>query len=545
MYLSGSTYEEVYSTFRWEVPARFNIARAISEVHAAARPDAPAVIVDREGAEPRAWSFAEIEREACRFANALSGIGIGPRDVVGVHLPQSPECLIAHIAVLKLGAIVLPLFRLFGPDALRFRLADSGAKAFITSGGTWPALAPELAGLEALGQIVTVGAAGDGSRPTHEFWQLASRGSDRRPALDTAADDPAVIIYTSGTTGNPKGALHAHRVLLGHLPGVMLHQDLFPRDGDLFWTPADWAWIGGLLNVLWSSLYHGVGVVAAAGAKFDPDWAFAMLARHRVRNAFIPPTALRLMRQVPNPRGRYSYAMRSMGSGGETLGADLLAWGREVFDISINEFYGQTEVNLVLGNCASLFPARPGSMGRAMPGHDVAVVDDEGRVLPDGTRGIVAVRRPDPVLFLGYWKQPAATADKFRGDWCLLGDVATRDADGHFWFAGRNDDIINSAGYRIGPGEVEECIMRHPAVALAAVVGLPDAVRGEIVAAAVVLKPEIVASAELATEIQAFVKERLAAHEYPRIIRFMPALPTTVTGKVRRLEIKSQWIAQD
>jgi acetyl-CoA synthetase len=244
------------------------------------------------------------------------------------------------------------------------------------------------------------------------------------------------------------------------------------------------------------------------------------------------------MRQVANPRAHYDYRLRSIGTGGEKLGEDMMAWGRETFGLELAEFYGQTEVNLVVGNAPALFPVKAGSMGRAIPGHAVEVVDDAGNVLPPGTPGVVAVRRPDPVVFLEYWKQPQATAEKFRGDWCLLGDVAVKDQDGHFWFQGRDDDIISSAGYRIGPGEVEECLARHPAVALAGVIGAPDPIRGEVVAAFIVPAQGYEPSPALAAEIQMFVKERLAAHEYPRKIRFIDTMPVTVTGKIRRLELR-------
>ena len=318
---------------------------------------------------------------------------------------------------------------------------------------------------------------------------------------------------------------------------MALPQDLFPKPGDRFWTPADWAWAGGLLDVLMPSLYHGVSVVGSARSKFDPEWAFALMARHGVRNVFMPPTALRLMRQVENPR-RFGCGLRSIGTGGERLGEDMIAWGRDTFGLTLNEFFGQTEVNLVVGNCASLFPVRPGSMGRAIPGHTVEIVDHDGRVLPAGEAGVVAVKRPDPVMFLEYWRKPEATAEKFRGDWCLLGDVATKDGDGYFWYQGRDDDIISSAAYRIGPGEVEECLMKHPAVALAGVIGSPDPIRGEVVAAFIVPREGVAAGPQLAAEIQTFVRQRLAAHEYPRKIRFIKEMPMTVTGKVRRVDLR-------
>jgi acetyl-CoA synthetase len=367
---------------------------------------------------------------------------------------------------------------------------------------------------------------------------MIERASAVFTPLETSADDPAMIIYTSGTTGPPKGALHAHRVLLGHLPGVEFPHNFFPREDDLFWTPADWAWAGGLLDVLLPSLHHGIPVVVHRSRKFDPEEAFYVIAKYGVRNAFLPPTALKLMRQVKDPRSRHDFQMRSIGSGGESLGEELLSWGREVMGVTINEFYGQTEVNLVVGNCFEVMEIRPGSMGRAIPGHRVEVVDEEGRPLPPGELGEVAIEAPDPVMFLEYWRNPKATEEKYIDRWCLTGDLATKDEDGYFWFMGRKDDIITSAGYRIGPTEIEECILKHPAVSLVAVVGSPDPVRTEIVKAFIVLKPGIEPTSELEEEIRQFVKVRLAAHEYPREIEFVKDLPMTTTGKIKRKELK-------
>jgi acetyl-CoA synthetase len=536
MHLAGKTYEEAYRSFCWETPARFNIAEAICERHAAAKPEAPALLYEQPDGTLRTWTFGEVAAQAARCANALAHLGVGRGVIVGIHLPQCPESLIAHVAVQKLGAIGLPLFTLFGPDAVGYRLGDSGARVLITTPAALERTADAVRAVDTVQHVITVSA--PGGRGPSDFWSLLARATPNAPTTDTSADDPAILMYTSGTTGNPKGALQAQRVLLGHLPGVMVPHDFFPQPGDRFWTPADWAWAGGLLDVLFPSLFHGVAVVGSARAKFDPEWAFAFMARHGVRNTFLPPTALRLMRQVPNPRTRHAYAVRSLGTGGERLGEDMMAWGRDTFGLDLSEFYGQTEVNLVIGNSPRLFPVRAGSMGRAIPGHAVEVVDDNGNVLPAGKPGVVAVRRPDPVMFLQYWKNPEATAEKFRGDWCLLGDVAVKDDEGYFWFQGRDDDIISSAGYRIGPGEVEECLAKHPAVALAGVIGSPDPVRGEVVAAFIVLAAGYEQSPALAAEIQMFVKERLAAHEYPRKVRFLSTMPMTVTGKIRRMDLR-------
>ena len=533
---AGNSYDEVCGAFRWRVPGRYNIGVDVCDRHAA-DPDRLALIHEADDGGVETWTFARLEDSSNRLANALRALGVARGDRVGILLPQRPETAIAHIATYKLGAIAVPLFTLFGPDALEYRLADSEATALITDADGMAKVLPLKDRLPRLAALVCSDGAAAGGE---DFHALLARASPRFAAVDTAADDPALIIYTSGTTGPPKGALHAHRVLLGHLPGVQFPHDFFPRPGDLFWTPADWAWIGGLIDVLLPAWHFGVPVLAHRARKFDPERAFDLMARHGVRNAFLPPTALKLMRQVNDPRARHDLRLRSVGSGGETLGEELLAWGEETLGVTINEFYGQTEVNLVVGNCAEIMAVRPGSMGRAVPGHAVAVVGDDGAEVATGEVGQVAVRRPDPVMFLEYWKNPEATKAKFAGDWCLTGDLARHDADGYFWFAGREDDVITSAGYRIGPGEVENCLMTHPGVAIAAVVGVPDAVRGEIVKAFVVVKPGVEASDALAGEIQDHVRTRLAAHEYPRQVEFVAELPMTATGKIMRRVLRER-----
>jgi len=379
----------------------------------------------------------------------------------------------------------------------------------------------------------------DGPREGSLDYHAALEGqrSEFEPAK-TGADDPALIIYTSGTTGQPKGALHAHRTLLGHLPGVEMSHDFFPQPGDRIWTPADWAWIGGLLDVLMPAWHHGVPVVAHRFEKFDPEGAFALMSELGVRNTFLPPTALKMMRSVKAPEQRWDYSLRSVASGGETLGAELLDWGRRTLGLTINEFYGQTECNMIVSSCASIMESRPGIMGRPVPGHEIAVVDDRGERVPNGELGNIAAKRPDPVMFLRYWNNPQATHNKFVGDWLITGDTGIMDDDRYIRFVGRDDDVITSSGYRIGPGEIEDCLLGHPVVEMAAVVGVPDDVRTEIVKAFIVLSPGVEASDRLAREIQQYVKIRLAAHEYPRQVEFVSSLPLTTTGKIIRRELR-------
>ena len=537
-------YDALVRDFRWKVPERYNIAEACCDSWAAETPDAPALIQwTDQGAQ--AVSFRALRQRADKLANALHGLGVQPGDRVGILLPQCLEAAEAHLAVYKLGAVAIPLFTLFGPDALAYRLADSDATALIGAADGLAKVQTVSDRVPGLRHWIAV----DGQAPgAHGYEELLARARDRFQTADTAADDPAVVIYTSGTTGDPKGALHAHRVLLGHLPGVEFPHELFPKPGDRFWTPADWAWIGGLLDVLLPALAHGVPVVAHRFAKFDPERALRLMAATGVRNSFMPPTALKMLRQVDRPSERFGVHLRSIGSGGETLGAELLDWGRGAFGLTINEFYGQTECNLVVGNCAGQMEIRPGAMGRPIPGHTVAVLDADGQPCPAEQEGRVAIRAPDPVMFLEYLNKPEATrakftSDKSGGDWLLTGDTATADADGYLWFVGRDDDVITSAGYRIGPGEVEDCLGAHPAVAMSAVVGVPDELRGQRVKAFVVLNPGHDASDALTRGLQDHVKTKLAAHEYPREIAYVPALPLTATGKIKRKDLREQGAA--
>jgi acetyl-CoA synthetase len=517
------------------VPEYYNIAVDICD-RWAADPARLALIHEKRDGSVRRHTFDEIRRQSNRAANALAASGIGKGDRIGILLPQEPETAISHLAAYRLGAIAVPLFTLFGIDALKYRLSDSGAKAVVTDSPGAAKIARIRAGLPDLQAVLCI----DGQPPgTAHFEEALARASEELIVLRTRADDPALIIYTSGTTGPPKGALHAHRTLLGHLPGVEMSHDYLGLEGDLLWTPADWAWIGGLIDVLFPAWHHGLPVVARRFEKFDPEAAFELMARHHVRNAFLPPTALKMMRTIPDPRARWELRLRSIASGGESLGEELLQWGRDSFGLTVNEFYGQTECNMIVSSCAALFQVKPGAIGKAVPGHDVRIVDDEGRILPAEEQGNIAVRRPDPVMFLGYWSNEQATAAKFVGDWLITGDTGRMDTDGYITFVGRNDDVITSAGYRIGPGPIEDCLLSHPAVRMAAVVGVPDAQRTEIVKAFVVLKDGFTPSEALTKELQEHVRTRLAAHEYPRQVRYLESLPLTNTGKIIRRELRN------
>lgn len=530
-------YEDIRARFRWPALNRFNIASTCCDRLADTEPDRSAIIEVGADFSVTTLSFRGLRREADRLAHALRRAGVKRGDRVAILLPQGRHVPIAHMAVYKLGAVALPLAALFGGDAIAYRLQDSGARIVLTDAAGAAKIAPLRTGAPALEQVISKDGDGAGAIAWARFTEDAP---ERFETSDTLADDPAMMIYTSGTTGQPKGALHAHRVLIGHLPGVEMHHDFLPRPGDRLWTPADWAWAGGLLNVLLPGLHFGVPVVAWPFQKFDPEASFAMMARLEVRNAFIPPTGLRLMRMVADPVRRFGLSLRSLASGGEALGTPTFDWGREVLGLPINEFYGQTECNLVLSSSRAMGVARAGQIGKPVPGHHVAVIREDGSLCDPGERGQIAIRRPDPVMFLGYWNKPEATAEKFVGDWMMTGDQGATDRDGYVGFVGRDDDVITSSGYRIGPVEIEDCLIRHEAVALAAAVGKPDPVRTEIVAAFVVLKPGFAPGEALAEDIRRHVRERLSAHEYPREVHFIGEMPLTTTGKIIRRVLRDR-----
>ena len=551
-------HAELHAAFRWQVPADFNIAQACCARWARDTPDAAAIREVQADGSCTVRTYRELQLDANRLANALGRLGVTRGDRVGIVMPQRFETAVAHIALYQLGAIAMPLSMLFGPEALAYRFNDSGARAAIVDES---AIANVRAVRSACAGLVTVLAVGAAQGQGDLDWDAAlAREPATFTSVATHADDAAVLIYTSGTTGPAKGALIPHRALTGNLSGFVASQNGFPklhppatggaRDAAVFWSPADWAWTGGLMDALLPTLYHGCEIIGFSG-RFSPEVAFELMQRHRVTHSFLFPTALKaMMKAVPVPRERYTLHLCALMSAGEAVGDAVFAWCRDALGVPVNEMFGQTEMNYIVGNSFALWPARPGSMGRAYPGHRVAVLDADGAECARGAPGDVALHRldghgdPDPVFFLGYWHNDAATAAKFTGDpansWCRTGDMAVMDADGYLWYQGRSDDVFKAAGYRIGPSEIENCLVKHPAVANAAVVPKPDAQRGAVVKAYIVLAPGCVGTPQLIDELQAHVRERLAPYEYPKEIEFIDALPMTTTGKVQRRVLRLQ-----
>ena len=537
--MARDLYRSIYEGFRWHVPAEFNIAEVCGR-RWAAETSRIALHTEDEDGRRETYTYAALMRDANRLSNALAALGVGRGDRVAILLPQRAETAIAHLASYQMGAVAMPLSILFGPEALGFRLNDSMAKVAICDSSTSATLASLRETCPCLASVICVDAPADGAI---EWSALLARAADRFALAATRADDPAVLIYTSGTTGPPKGALIPHSAMIGNLTGFVASQNWFPRPGDVFWSPADWAWTGGLMDALLPTLYFGFPIVGVRG-RFSPERALGIVRRYGVTNSFLFPTALKMMMRAPPWQRPSGLKLRAVMSAGEAVGTAVFDWTREHLGVTVNEMFGQTEMNYIVGNSHQKWPARPGAMGRAYPGHRVAVIDDDGQPVPPGAVGEVAVHRrdihghPDPVFFLGYLNNDAATRRKYTGDpadsWCRTGDLACQDDDGYLWYRGRADDMFKAAGYRIGPGEIENCLLGHPAVANVAVVPKPDAERGAVVKAFVVLAQGHRGDAALVDDLQGHVRGKLAPYEYPKEIEFIEALPMTTTGKVQR-----------
>jgi acetyl-CoA synthetase len=545
-------YDRLYQDFRWLLPEDFNIARLCCR-RWADDPQRVAMFVDDDIHGDRIVTYAQLQRDTDRLSNVLQTLGVKRGTRVAIVLPQRPEVAVAHFACQQLGAIAMPMSVLFGPEALEYRLQDSAATIVIADQASLPGIDAVRSRCEALRHVMAI----DGARDDQIDWDTAlAEARDSFDPVATHATDPAILIYTSGTTGSPKGALIPQSALLGNLPGFVASQHWFPQQGDIFWSPADWAWTGGLMDALLPTLYFGHPIVASR-ARFSAEQAFHLMEKYQVTNTFLFPTALKMMmKTVPAPKQHYQLHLRAIMSGGEAVGDTVFNWTHEALGVTINEIFGQTEANYLVGNCAMFWPARPGSMGKPYPGHRVTVLDEQGEPAAAGQIGEVALHRfdihghPNPVIFNSYWNRPDATAEKFRGDWLLTGDLAELDDAGYLWYRGRADDMFKSAGYRIGPSEIENCLIGHPAVANAAVVPKPDTERGNLVKAYVVLtdgtprgKDE---DQQLIDALQRHVRERLAPYEYPKEIEFIDALPMTTTGKVQRrvLRLREQERAQ-
>ena len=530
----GKTYEEIYANFKWDIPDQYNIADDVCDRWADGS-GRIALAYENEAKETSIYTFDDVKKYANQLANAFQSWGFSKGDRVTLLLAQNPECAIGHVACWKAGMVSGPCSVLFAGDAVAYRLNDCGAKAVITDLANFEKVNSLRSQCPKLEKIIIVDGDADGA---FNFWNSISSESEVFENAKTAAEDIAWISYTSGTTGQPKGSVQPHRMMLGHMPSLEFIYDFFPQDADALWSPADWAWMAGLMDVLMPGWFHGCKVVATAMKGFDAEDAYRILAEHEVTLALLTPTMLKLMRQVEDPLSRHTLKLRSVLSGGEAVGAGLLEWAQGELNLAINEGFGQTECNVILGNNGNVFPIKPGSLGKPTPGSVVKIIDDSGTEVPCGQEGHIACQRPHPVMLLEYLNKPEATKEKFIGDMLITGDVGHMDEDGYFWFHGRGDDVITSSGYRIGPSEIEDALLKHEAIQMAAAIGIPDPVRTEIIKVFLILKEGVQGTQTLQDELKEFVRSRLAKHEVPRIIEFVENLPMTTTGKIMRRELR-------
>ena len=537
-----NNFEELCLSFKWNIPEFYNIAS--DTVDQDIYQNRIALINFLQDGKIEEWSFVDIKRYANKLANVFDHFHLEDNARVGIILGQCPETAIAHMACFKSGKISIPLFNLFGTDALHYRLLNSRASLVICDNIGLNKIFEIKDRLPDLKKIICIDS-NDEKRNVFNFKKLLEHASDSYITKKTKASDPALIIYTSGTTGGPKGALLPHRSLLGHIPGVEIpHEFLSSSEPvtDLFWTPADWAWIGGLFDVLLPAWHFGIPVVSYRSQKFDPEVTFDLISKLEIKNTFLQPTALKMMKSFNPSKTVKNLKLRTVGSGGEALGEDLLEWGKQILGVGINEFYGQTECNLTVSNCGAIMPTKQGSIGKPVPGHEVRIISKNGELIKEpGLDGEIIVKSDTPVSFLKYWENDKATKQKVRDGWLYTGDFAYKDEEGYFYFKGRKDDIINTSGYRVGPSEVEDAVLSHPKVSMVAVIGIPDKLRGHIIKAFVVPRDHNNVLAEneiLKRSIQNHVKLKLAAHEYPRLIEFDHELPLTTTGKIIRKDLR-------
>ena len=537
-----NNFEELCLSFKWNIPEFYNIAS--DTVDQDNYKNRIALINFLQDGKIEEWSFVDIKRSANKLANIFDHFHLEANARVGIILGQCPETAIAHMACFKSGKISIPLFNLFGIDALHYRLLNSRASLVICDNVGLNKIFEIKDRLPDLKKIICIDSSDEKSN-VFNLKKLLEQASDSYITKKTKSSDPAIIIYTSGTTGGPKGALLPHRSLLGHIPGVEIpHEYLSSSEPvkDLFWTPADWAWIGGLFDVLLPAWHFGIPVVSYRSQKFDPEVTFDLISKLEIKNTFLPPTALKMMKSFNPSKTVKDLKLRTVGSGGEALGEDLLEWGKQILGVGINEFYGQTECNLTVSNCGAIMPTKQGSIGKPVPGHEVRIINKNGEIIKEpGLDGEIIVKSDTPVSFLKYWENDKATKQKVKDGWLYTGDFAYKDEEGYFYFKGREDDIINTSGYRVGPSEVEDAVLSHPKVSMVAVIGIPDKLRGQVIKAFIVPRDHnnvLTQNEILKKSIQNHVKLKLAAHEYPRLIEFVYELPLTTTGKIIRKDLR-------
>jgi len=537
-----SDYDELYEAFVWEVPEVFNLATYVCD-RWAENEQREAVYTEIDGREEEVTTFGELRDKSSKFANYLSQQGVSPGDRVLLTGVQKPETLIAYVGIWKVGAVAVPLSYLFGTEGLLYRINDSRPEVAVFDQSNIDTFREVRDEVHSVDTILTTGV-DDTIDSETDMMEAMDGNSASFEVAETSADDPAGIYYTSGTTGPAKGVVLPHQALLGTIPGAAMsyHNLELP---EVFWSPHEWSWAAFYITIL-PPLFQGRPVVGQGSDQFDPVETFEMIEKYGISNTLLPSTAIRMMMKIDNPNERYDLdSMQVIATGGEAVGPSVIESLESTFENAIvHEVYGQSEAPLFIGDSEALgVPHREGNMGRPAPGHEVTIVDPETaeKTVDRGDVGEIALVCEDDLLpMLGYWEKPEITDEKIQNGFLLTEDMGKLNEDGYVSFKGRKDKVIISAGYRLGPEEIEDTVVRHEAVVNAGVIGIPDETRGEVPKAFIVLVPDHEPSKETKESIHKFVKSELAKHEYPREIEFIDELPKTTTGKVSRSKLEKE-----
>ena len=493
----------------------------------------PAMIFEQEDGTVSTMTFAEVDTASTNLAASLKNLGYGRGDLIGLHTGQHPDTAVAHTAVCKLGAVAVTLSQLYGPQSLQHALNDCKLKVLLTSEEAWGSLREDTASLFPSLEHVLLRNPASAEIDLNKALTDSSGTQTFSPDFG-GADDPALLMYTSGSTGKPKGILHGHRILAAYTPSINLFFDLaMEQDNAVYWSPSDWAWVGGLLDMLFPAWMAG-RPIATSLERFNADYAYEFMQRHKVTHTFLAPTAIKRLAQHKTPREQYKLSLGYICTGGEALASETLNWAENSLGVVCNEFYGLTEVNHLIGNCASLYPRIPGSMGRAYPGHRVFLVDSDGEEVADGEVGEIVTLAESPTRFLGYLNNQEQEDGMRLGRYLRTRDLAVRDDNGYYWYKGRSDDLIKSSGFRIGPAEIEECLLAHVSVAEVAIVAKPDADRGAIVKAFIKLRAGNSPSEAMTESLCNHVRTQLAAYKAPREVEYVEDFVMTSSGKINR-----------
>lgn len=543
-------HEKTYENFKWEeVKDHFecfsnnevNIAHEAIDKHTSTdKKNKTALIWEDENGFQKEYTFHDIKRQSDKFANVLKNIGIEKGDRVFLFLPRIPELYISIVALAKVGAIAGPLFSAFGSDAVKDRLFDCKAKAIITTPELNERVRVIKGQVPMLKHIILVNSGTTLEEDELSYESEMNKASESYKMRWVCPEDYLYILYTSGTTGKPKGVTHAHYDMISHYITSKWVLDL--REGDVYWCTADPGWVTGTVYGIWGPWLNGVTQVVYNG-RFDAEKWYSIIEKEKVTVWYTAPTALRmLMKAGAKVLQKYDLSsLRYICSVGEPLNPEVIKWGIEVYGLAIHDNWWQTETGSIMIANYPCLPVKPGSMGKPFPGICAKIIDAKGAELPPGKHGLLALKRGWPSMMREIWGNKEKFNEYFRlSDWFATGDTAYMDGDGYFWFVGRADDVINSAGHRIGPFEVESTLVEHKAIAEAGVIGKPDTERGEIIKAFVVLNEGYHPSDSLGNDIREFIKNRLAAHAYPREIEFVASVPKTRSGKIMRRVLKAR-----